>query len=223
MAISKDTESHIRPIADESLTIFSQVAEAAKTRLTSALSVSGAGAFANINTLTSTEAVRNREQITEANIDGYNRLTREPANASVVVTDEDGHRTIYYFSRATPLPLKREGTNFASYLSPVGRLAALRIGTEHTLKRDGRAICVEVVESARFHPRQTGQEWDSHNSVLESSTYGPLTITSLRELLGRLEEQIDATALESLLAEESEAVSVREGVWRGVIIDNRII
>lgn len=217
MAISKETDSHIRPIADESLTTFSQVAEAAKAHLAKALSASGAGAFATINTLTSTEAVRNREQITEANIDGYNRLAREPANARVVVTDEDGHTTIYYISRAAPVPLNREGTKFASYRSPVGRLAALPIGSEHTLTRGGRVICVEVVESARFHPTQTGQEWDSRNSVLEGDTYGPLTITSLRELLGRLEEQIDATALDSLLAEESAAASVREGVRRGVI------
>lgn len=217
MAISKETESHIRPIADESLTTFSQVAEAAKAHLAKPLSASGAGAFATINTLNSTEAVRNREQIAEANIDGYNKLTREPANARVVVTDEDGHMTTYYFSRATPLHIKREGTKFASYRSPVGRLAALPIGSEHTLTRDGRAICVEVVESARFHPTQTGQEWDSRNSVLEGDTYGPLTITSLRGLLGRLGEQIDATALESLLAEESAAASVREGVRRGVI------
>ncbi len=217
MAISKKTESHIRPIADESLTTFSEVAEAAKAHLAKALSASSAGAFATINTLTFTEAVQNRERITEANIDGYYTLTREPANARVVVTDEDGLSTTYYFSRTAPLPLKRGGTSFASYRSPVGRLAALPIGSEHTLKRDGRVICVEVVESARFYPTQTGQEWDSRNSVLEGDTYGPLTITSLRELLGRLGEQIDATAIESLLAEESATASVREGVRRGVI------
>ena len=217
MAISKDTESHIGPIAEESLTTFSQVAEAAKAHLARALSASGAGAFASINTLNSTDAVRNREQITEANIDGYSILTREPANARVVVTDEDGHMTTYYFCRAAPVLLGGEGIKFASYRSPVGRLAALPIGSEHTLRRDGHAICVEVMESARFQPTQTGQEWDSRNSVLNGATYGPLTIASLRDLLGRLGEKIDATALESLLAEESTAASVQEGVRRGVI------
>ena len=51
MAISKDTERHIQPIAEESLSTFSRVAEAAKERLVGASSLSGTGAFASINTL----------------------------------------------------------------------------------------------------------------------------------------------------------------------------
>ena len=74
MAISKDTERHIQPIAEESLSTFSRVAEAAKERLVGASSLSGADAFASINTLTATEAVRKHEQITDANIEGYRAL-----------------------------------------------------------------------------------------------------------------------------------------------------
>jgi len=216
MAISKETESHLRPIADEILSTFSQVAEAAKAQLAGVSSASGAGAFATINTFTSTEAVRNREQISEANIEGYRILTREPAIARVVVTDEDGRKATYYFCRAVPVLLGREGIKFASYRSPRGRLAALPIG-EHTLRWDGHAVSVEVLEYARFQPTQTGQEWDARNSVLEGETYGPLTIASLRDLLGSRGEVVDVTALESLLAEESAAASVREGVRRDVI------
>ena len=217
MAISKETECHIRPIVDESLTTFSKVAEAAKARLAETSSDNGAGAFASINTFTDTEVVGNRQRISESNMEGYRILTREPVNARVVVTDESGQKTTYYFSRTAPILLGDKGIKFASYRSPVGRIAALPVGSELTLKLDGRDISVEVLERARFQPTQIDQEWDARHSVLEGDTYGPITIVSLRELLERLEEDIDATALESLLAEESAAAIVREGVRRGVI------
>ena len=217
MPISKDTEKQIRPIADESLTTFSNVAEAAKARLADASSVSNAGAFASINTFTDTEILRNRQRITDANIEGYRVLTRQPANARVVITDEDGQKTTYYFSRAAPVLLGGEGIVFASYRSPVGRLAALSIGSEHTLTRDGRPVSVQVQERARFQPIQTHNEWDAHNSILEGDTYGPLTIVSLRNLVGRLDDDVDVNALKSLLAEEYVAINVREGIRRGII------
>ena len=161
--------------------------------------------------------MRNRQRITEANIEGYRILAREPVNARVVVTDEDGRKTTYYFSRTAPVLLGDESIKFASYRSPVGRLAALPIGYEHTLRRDGHAVSVEVLEYARFQPTQMDRQWDARNSVLEGGTYGPITIVSLRDLLGRLDDDIDATALESLLAEETAAAIVQEGVRRSVI------
>lgn len=217
MVIAKGNQGRIEAIAVESLETFSKVAEAAAARLAEASSASGAAVFASINTFTSTEAVRNRDQISEANIEGYRILTREPAIARVVVTDEDGEKATYYFCRAAPVIFGGDGIKFASYRSPMGRLAALPVGSEHTLRKDGDAITVEVLEYARFQPTHIRQEWDARNSVLQGDTYGPLTIASLRDLLGRTAEEIDYTALEGLLAEESSAASVREGVRRGVI------
>ena len=130
MAISKDTERHIQPIAEESLSTFSRVAEAAKEGLAGASSLSGAGAFASINTFTSAGAVRRREQITEANIEGYRALIREPVIARVVVNDEDGRTMTYYVSRTAPVLRGGDGIEFASYRSPVGRLASLP-GQDH--------------------------------------------------------------------------------------------
>lgn len=215
MAISKDTERHIKPIAEESLSTFSRVSEAAKQRLGGASSLSGADAFASINTFTSTEAVRRHEQITGANIEGYKALIREPVTARVVVNDEDGRTMTYYVSRTAPVLRGGGGIEFASYRSPVGRLASLPVGTEHTVTREGDPVSVEIVEYARFRPTQVGQEWDARNSVFEGDVYGPLTVVSLRALLARLE--IDATALDALLSEEGAAAIVREGVRRSVI------
>ena len=217
MAISNDPEHHIQPIAEESLSMFSRVAEAAKERLVGVSSLSGAGAFASINTFTSAEAVRRSEQITEANIEGYRALIREPVTARVVVNDEDGRPMIYYVSRTAPVLRGGEGIEFASYRSPVGRLASLPVGTEHTLIREGDPVSVEVVEYARFHPTQVDQDWDARNSVFNGDAYGPLTVVSLRALLARMAAEVDATTLDALLSEEGAAAIVREGVRRGVI------
>ena len=204
-------------IAEESLSTFSRVAEAAKEKLVGASSLSGVGAFASINTFTSAETVRKREQITEANKEGYRLLYREPVAARVVVNDEDGRKMTYYVSRTAPVLHGGEGIEFASYRSPVGRLAALPVGSEHTVRRAGDPVSVEVLEYARFHPTQIGQEWDARNSVFKGRAYRPLTIVSLRDLIGRRGAEIDATALDSLLSEENAAAIVREGVRRAVI------
>ena len=161
MAISKDIERHIQPIAKESLSTFSRVAEAAKERLTGASSLSGARAFASINTFTSTQAVRKRDQVTEANIEGYRVLIREPVIARVVVSDEGGRKMTYYVCRTAPVLHGGEGMAFASSRSPVGRLAALSVGSEHTVRREGDPVSVKILEYARFHPTPIGQEWDA--------------------------------------------------------------
>lgn len=217
MAISKDTESHIRPIADESLSTFSKVAEAANAQLAGASSSSGPGVFASINIFTSPDAVKNRKQINQANVEGYRILAREPAIARVTVVDENDQKATYYICRAAPVSVPDKALRLASYRSPVGRLAALPVGSEYTLERGGHAVSVEVLEYARFQPTQTEQEWDARNAVLGGDAYGPLTVESFRDLLRRTGEEIDATALESLLEEESAAANAREGVSRGVI------
>lgn len=193
------------------------MAEAAEANLAGARSASSSGAFAVINTLTSIESIRNFSQINQANIESYRILSREPAIARVVVLDENDQKTTYYICRAAPVSVPKAGLRLASYRSPVGRLASLPIGSEHRLVRDGHAVSVEVLEYARFQPTKTDQEWDARNAVLEGDAYGPLTVESLRDLFREAGEEIDATALERLLEEESTAANVRDGVRRSVI------
>ena len=217
MAISKNDQNHIEAVADESLGTFAKVAGSAKSHLANGSPNSNATAFASINTWTSTEAVRNQQRIDQDNVEGYRILSREPAIARVVVVDEDGIEATYYICRAAPVSVDDKGTRLASYRSPVGRLAALPVGADHTLRRDGQLVSVEVLEYARFQPTLEDREWDARNSVLEGDAYGPLTVELLRALLKRGGDKIDATLLDSLLGEESEAENVREGLRRSVI------
>ena len=211
-----DPTQHIRPIAEESLTTFDQIARSAKAALEGSGSSGGPTSFASMNTFTSFEALKNQTRISEANQEGYRTLSREPAIARVTVVDEDGLRTTYYFSRAAAPPLSDSRLKFASYRSPVGRLAELGVGDDFEVRRGRETAYVEVLEHGRFQPMPSHGEWDARNAILEGEDYGPLTVDSLRSLL-RSAEPIDASALETLLQEERAAGIVREGIRRAVI------
>lgn len=218
MAISNDTKGQIEAIADSTLSTFEEVAEAAKVRLAEGASSSGAEAFASINTFTSTDALRSQENIHRENVEGYRLLTREPAIARVAVCDEEGRRLVYYICRTTPVSVGDENTMLASYRSPVGRLAALSIGDEFTVRMGGEDISVEILEKAQLHPAFVTQEWDSRNSVLEGADYGFITVESFRELLAKgVAAEPDATLLERQLEEEEESANILEGRRRSVI------
>ena len=216
MSDTRDPDQHIRPVAEESLKTFEDVAKAARESLADAASGSGPTSFASMNTFTATEALKNRKQVNEANLEGYRVLSREPAIARVVVVDENGRKITYYFSRAAAASIPDKKLKFASYRAPIGRLAELDIGDKHKIRRDGQTLSVEIAEHARFQPTLTNQQWDARNAVLEGENYGPLTVESFRAILSNAEE-IDDTALDKLLKEESAADSVREGIRRAVI------
>jgi len=211
-------KERLEVIANSTLSTFSKVVEAARIHLGQAASPAGTEAFASINTFTSTETLRTQDRINRENAEGFGLLTREPAIARVVVADEEDNRRVYYICRAAPVSVSDEEVRLASYRSPIGRLAALPIGEELVLRRDGEEIALEVLEKAQLHPQLSDQEWDSLNSVLEGEDYGVVTVESLRGLLRRdISEDLDADLLDRLLEEESVSTNVREGLRRGVI------
>lgn len=212
---AKETEKHTRPVAEESLETFERVAKAAQKNLQSGTASTSPTSIVR-NTFTEQEAIRTHNRIAQENLEGNRILSREPAIARVVVSDEDGRQTTYYFSRAAAAPLPDTQLKFASYRSRVGRLAELGIGDEYELPRDGQTVSVEIVEHARFQPYLSNREWDARNAVLEGEDYGPLTVESLRAIIKAVED-IDETALDELLKEERAEANVREGVRRAVI------
>ncbi|PJK29138.1 ATP-binding domain-containing protein [Minwuia thermotolerans] len=212
----QETEAQIRPVADECLTTFAKVADAASLKLQDLRARSGPEAVVR-NTWNETAGVDNHRRLTRE-IDGeYRSLAAEPAIARVLVVDEDGQEAIYYFARAAAPPVTDERLKFASYRSPVGRLAELDVGETFLVTRGGEDVFLEVVERARFQPFLSNQEWDGRNAVLEGEAYGPVTVDSLRALL-ETADRIDETALDALLSEESDAANVRDGVRRGVVL-----
>ena len=213
--LESDPEQHKETVARESLDAFTAISTTAKGHLTAARSTSVQIAD---NSWTNPEADRNRRHIDEENAEGYRLLASEPAIARVTVVDEGGLSDTYYICRATPVALPGKGIKLASYRSAVGRLAALPVGTDHTLPRNGRSITVEVVDFARFQPKALNGEWDARNSIMAGAGYGPVTVESLRRLLERLGADIDEDLLAALLEEESGAKIVRDGLRRSVIL-----
>ena len=202
MTVSEESKQRLEEIADDTLTTFRRVADAAEAKLRDG-SAPSTEVFASTNTLTST-AVENLAHIYKENRESYQHLAREPAIARVVVVDDAGNKNTYYICRATPI------LGMASYRSPVGRLASLPIGESLSLPK-GR---VEVLEHARLRPALIDDDWDSRNTVLEGDSYGPVTVESLRALLGTAR---DEDLVGRLLAEEGELANVREGIRRSVI------
>ena len=179
MDMTQDKSQHIELIADDTLTQFEKVAEAAQNALRRNSSA-GADAFASVNTMTSGAAVRNLGQISQTNRESYQILSSEPAIARVVVADEDDELHIYYICRTTAI----SGVpNLASYRSPVGRLASLPIGAEFSLPS---GAVVEVLERTQLRPTLIDQFWDSHDTIVQGEDFGPITIESLRALLNKV-------------------------------------
>ncbi len=207
-------EAQIETVALESLESFATISGAAHDHLDAARAPSIQIAD---NSWTNPDADRNRRRIDQENAQTHRLLTEEPAIARVAVIDEDGVTTNYYICRTSPISLASKGIKLASYRSPVGRLASLPVGSDHTLFRDGHPVTVEVVEFARFQPRIVDGQWDAHSAVIAGDDYGPLSIESFRRWLERIVPDVDASVLDALLEEESAAAVIREGLHRGVI------
>ena len=206
----------VRPIASESLEVFSQIAQAAEKEISSG-AASNVGSFATINTFTSTDAVRNRSQISDSNLESYRILSREPAIARIVVADKEGGRLTYYFCRTAPVRINDRSKMLASYRAPIGRLAEMSVGDEETVVRNGKPVSVEIIEHARFLPSRQADVWDAKNVILEADGIGPLTIESLRAALAYQGLEIDGNVLDALLAEDETSLNIHGGVRRSII------
>ncbi|GAA0229081.1 hypothetical protein GCM10009125_17580 [Castellaniella daejeonensis] len=211
MEITQEPRQHIEHIAEETLPQLDSIATAAKNKLHDKWAL-GADTLASINTMTSSSAVQQLDQISQANRESYQVLTVEPAIARIVVMDEEGEEHTYYICRTTPISGFQ---NLASYRAPVGRLASLAIGAEFTLPN---GTVVEVLERAQLRPTALADGWDSRDTVVEAEHFGPLTIESLRALLTEVAgEEVTEDLLGQLLAEETVKANIIDGVRRSVI------
>lgn len=211
MEISADSRKHIELVADETLEQFENIAVAAKDNLSDG-HTPGAATLASVNTFTSGSALKRLDQVGRSNKESYQVLAREPAIARIVVADEEEEPHTYYICRTTPIS---GFPNLASYLAPVGRLASLAVGSEFTLPN---GTVVEVIERAQLRPASLVDGWDSHDTIVETDLFGPVTIESFRAILRKAEgDELTENLLEQLLEEESTKANIIDGVRRKVI------
>lgn len=218
MSLSNEAKKYLNVAADETLDTFEGVSREAQKKVEGFREDSS-------NTLSqnpwkSDSADQNLSQIQASLHSDYLKLKFEPAIARVVVEDENDKHKVYYICRGTPV----SGVDaiLASYNSPVGRMASLDVGDEYKLPNGS---LVEIVEISRLRPYKSDGSWDSKDTVLETDSFGPLTIKSLRALSSKVEELgiagaeegFDPALLERLLAEEPDEANIQEGLRRSVI------
>lgn len=210
-----EVQTDVRPIAQESLDTFEKIARSALAEIQKKR-VSGSHSSVARNTFTDGAAVQSAEDTSRKTLEGNRSLKEEPAIARVVVADETGQKTTYYFSRTYAASLPGEKAKFTSYRSQFGPLAELEVGEEHTVRLGDDEVALEVVESVKFAPFLTEGEWDAEHVVFQLMAERVLSADSLRKLLSEGVE-LDDNILDALLREESESAGIREGIRRAVI------
>lgn len=207
----------IRVIAEDVIKIFEKVSSLIKSQSVDNKLIDAKN-LANINILTSANALKKVDKINSANSSSIRQLSEEPAVARIVCEDEDGIQIIYYVTRATPISgLNEENIKFASYNSPVGAVASLNVGSEFILP-NGKSL--EVLEKSMLKPTNKLTGWDSIDTFISSNKFNDITIESLRVILkGETDNQVDEIEdkLSGILAAENEKSNIFEGRKRYVI------
>jgi len=205
-------DNHLVDVASHTLTFFKETAAAALASLDRARP-SAESVLASVNTLNADQAIRNLNAISEVREQELRVLATEPAIARVVFT-EGGVTKVMFIARGTLGYATHDRSEIVSYRSPLGRLAAVQVGSERQIVTPRGVRNVAVIERAVLRPVQMPDAWDSVDSIVEGQRFGPFTIKSFRELLPALEE---GDPLERLLAEDRAKSNIVEGLRRSVI------
>mgnify|MGYP003958290935 FL=1 len=147
MPIPEERKKAIESLALESLDVMDAVSSAAKLKIKNTANQSSASSLAgNTNTWTDSSPIKNLDTIKKKNIEDFRTLEREPVIARIIVLTENDEEKIYYISRTSPAPVDTVKAIFASYRSPVGRLASIPPGDDVSLTIAGKQTYFEVIE-----------------------------------------------------------------------------
>ncbi|QYK01740.1 ATP-binding domain-containing protein [Shewanella psychrotolerans] len=196
-------------LAEDTLSTFSEIADNATSKLDSE-GFWRADSFASGNTLTGNKAFQNLASIQQTNRDQLLKLCQEPAIARLVIEDDNENQEVIFIARNTNLPLP-SGKIFASYRSPIGRLAEVMLGDEAKITLDGREQLFYVIEKTSFRPKKETDGWDSTQTQYRHLNRGAYSIESLRALIQA--RDFDSADELDLLLEQAEAKS---GVSAGI-------
>jgi DNA helicase IV len=146
---------HLMKVADHTLTFLEETAKTARERLggsNPSHSVGYGGVLAtSANTMTGDRAVQKLDEIDHDQLRELTRLASEPAIARIVL-GENGKEQVYFISRAGTLPTSATRTPMASYRSPIGRLAAMRVGQDEDVRTPQGYRNYELRERAALRP-----------------------------------------------------------------------
>lgn len=199
-----------KPLAEESLSTFSEIAKKADEKLKSSVDISASGSFANINTFTGGNAVNNMSSIQARNREALALLKVEPAIARLVVEDSNGDQKTIYVARKESMILEGE-IPLAASKSLLGRLASLDVGDEKTVNTPSGEETYYLLEKIIFYPQMKSGDWDSFDSRYKHDDYGACTLESLRAFLKVFDPE-KADELDRMLEEEGSGSLVIKGI-----------
>ncbi|ALZ75688.1 ATP-binding domain-containing protein [Rheinheimera sp. F8] len=202
------TEMDFTLLAEESLTTLTEIADTANAKLITQRVHTDS--FAAGNTLTGGNAFRNLSSIQQSQHEALQTLATEPAIVRLVLEDDEDKQRVIYIARNSNLSLPSK-TEFASYRSPLGRLAEIFPGDESTVTVDGQQKKFVVIEKITYRPKHDTRGWDSDHTIYRHWDKSPYTIDSLRALL--ISEGLDNADELDLLLEQFDAKS---GVVAGI-------
>ena len=91
------------------------------------------------------------------------------------------------------------------------------VGSEFEFITTRGTRSLEVLERSALRPRLINELWDFVDFTVEGTKFGPLTVTSFRQLVSSVANQDGADLLEAMLAEDRATSSIVEGLRRNVI------
>ena len=193
----------IELLAREALQRFDEIATVASNELGSS-APHGSDVLAYPNAAGEADVRRRRDEVRK----GLRELQKEPAIARVVVIDDNGQKSIWYFCRATAL------TGFeklAGYRSRTGRMASLPAGSDFEFPNGNR---VRILEQTTFRPSKRSGAWDSTRTVISVEQVGTATVRSLRRFA---DEHPTENILDQMLADDNTQAGIVKGIRRDVI------
>lgn len=194
-------------LAKESLETITEIASTAAEKLQQPFDHSNSLALSN--SFTNTEAINNLDNIHKKTQEDLEWLQKEPAIMRVVYEDENEEISTVYISRRSNLVLP-SNTKFASYRSPLGRIAEIPPGDEERISVQGHLRLFSVIDKTNFIPQKKDEVWDSISSQYHHYDKGSWSISSLRELLEETASD-SSDELEALLA-KSDTDGLKEGI-----------
>lgn len=209
-------EDQVRDVAVAALDHINQTAERAEAELAERRP-DVAMAFAANNSFTSSAGESLNDILSQSDQD-LQALAREPAIARIVVEDDEGASKTIFITRAAPLPRRPDDAYSASYLSPMGRLAALPVGRDADVSTPDGLRSFEITERAVLKPVRDADGWDAVDTVFENRCAGPVTVFSLRDALRSLGVDVDDDdLLAQLIASDPSSSNIVDGLRRSVI------
>ena len=211
MEFTPTQREYIADLASEAIGRMTVVADKAKKAISEPREISS-DVLAYPDAINAGVALKNFKDSIRAVWESNRHLTTEPVLARVLVFDNDNQARTYYICRTTPVSGVQ---NLASYRSPVGRLASLKIGDSAVLP-NGEIL--ELSERAILHPEFDKNGWDSKRTEVNTDKFGPVTVPSLRDFHQLFD---DSQQVEDILlqieAEEKLSESLVAGLQRSVI------